>query len=297
MPNRAGRALTAFKEPQKIGVLLPSVGNVFFDGIIDGINDAISEYEGLGIAVVIKNLKGFDVDSHLKAVDELVSLGCKALCLTTVNTQSMREKINECSQKGIHVILLNQEVESVERLCYVGSDYFKAGVTSAGLLSLITHDIELNILIVTGSKLMRGHNQRIYGFIDELRRLNKKFKIVSEVECNDSDIIAQQLTSQALQDFKEINCVYVTGAGVQGVGASLIAHGDKNIIAIAFDDIYTTKELVKAGIIKFVVCQQPKSQGYNAIKRAYQAISGVVDKTSGTDYFTDVLIKISSNID
>ena len=260
-------------------------------------NNANDEFSDLGVKVIMKNLQGYDLSEHLKAIDDLLKQGCKALCLATINTPEIREKLDYCSSQGIHVILVNTDVEGAHRLCYVGSDYLKAGKTCGGMLSLIAQNKSLNILIVTGSLLMLGHNQRISGFTQELNNLKVDYKIVETVECNDSDISSQQLTSKMLKEHPEINCVYVAGAGVQGVGAALIAHGDPNIIAVAFDDIYTTREMVKAGIIKFVVCQQPHRQGYHAIKRAYQALSGLIDKNSSTDFYTDTLIKISSNLD
>ena len=296
VPNRAGRALAAYKEPYKIGALLPSVGNAFFEGIVEGMNNANEEFSDLGVKVIMKTLQGYDLKEHLKAIDDLLNQGCKALCLATINTPEISEKIDYCTASGIHVILVNTDVEHAHRLCYVGSDYLKAGKTCAGMLSLIAKDDLLNILIVTGSKLMLGHNLRIKGLQGELSDLNVNYNIVEIVECNDSDILSQQLTSKMLQLHPEINCIYIAGAGVQGVGASLIAHGDPKIIAVAYDDIYATRELVKAGIIKFVVCQQPQRQGYHAIKRAYQALSGLIDKNNSTDFYTDTLIKISSNL-
>ena len=116
------------------------------------------------------------------------------------------------------------------------------------------------------------------------------------MESNDSDIQAQIETSKYLNEHQDINCVYVTGAGVQGVGAAIIAAGRDDIIGIAFDDIYTTVEMVRAGIFKFVVCQQPERQGYHAIRRAYQALSNSFSELKLDDFYTDTIIKIASNI-
>ena len=90
--------------------------------------------------------------------------------------------------------------------------------------------------------------------------------------------------------------MYIAGAAVQGVGAALIANGKKDIFAIGFDELYSTKQLVSAGIIKFVVCQQPTRQGYHAIKRAYQAVAGQLSE-SVPDFITDTIIKIKANLD
>ncbi len=297
VPNRAGRALAANKTHYKIGVLLPSVGNIFFDGVIEGIEKARDEFYDMGIDVVMRKVQGFVEDTHLSSIDALIREGCQALCLTTVNTPALRDKINALAAAGIKTVLVNTDVEESRRICYVGSDYYHAGKTCAGMLALIAPKRRLKILIVTGSLNMFGHNLRIRGFEDQLAAQKIDFTEVAVVESNDSDITAQQLTTEYLNKDPEINCVYVTGAGVQGVGAALIAHGREDIIAIAYDDIYSTKELVKAGIVKFVLCQQPQRQGYHAIKRAYQALNGIIGEDTVGDFITDNLIKIGANID
>lgn len=296
VPNRAGRALSGVKDRYKIGILLPSVGNAFFEGVIEGIDAAIREYEELGVDVIVKKVQGYNEQVHLAAIDELKKLNCAALCVATMDTKAVADKLNECQNLGIKIILLNSDVTEVKKICYVGSDYLKAGKTCAGLLALIAKQSPLNILVVTGSNYMCGHRQRIEGFKNELSSLKVDFNICAQIESNDSDIIAQIETSKYLNDHQNINCVYVTGAGVQGVGAAIIATNRQDIIGIAFDDIYTTVEMVRAGIFKFVVCQQPDRQGYHAVKRAYQLLSGTVNEQMMTDFYTDTIIKIASNI-
>lgn len=296
VPNRAGRELSGFKLSYKIGVLLPSIGNVFFDGVTNGIEEAIREYEELGVEVVFKKVQGYKEEVHLESIDELVSKGCSALCLATMQTEAIAKKIKECQSSGIKVILVNSDIEGSGRICYVGSDYLKAGKTCAGLLSLMKQKEHINILIITGSEKMRGHQQRISGFKNELDRLECNYSIVDTIESDDSDIKAQILVQKYLKEHPEINCVYVTGAAVQGVGSAIIASGRKDIFGIAFDDIYTTVELVRAGIFKFVICQEPFVQGYLSIKRAYLLLSGSNLNRTATDYFTETIIKIASNI-
>ena len=69
VPNRAGRALAAYKTPIKIGALMPSVGNAFYQEIIQGINEAQNEFADLGLEVVLKEVEGFDEQVHLEAID------------------------------------------------------------------------------------------------------------------------------------------------------------------------------------------------------------------------------------
>ena len=59
IPNRAGKALAAYKTPIKIGVMLPSIGNPFFDKVIEGVFQARDEFADLGVDVVLKEIEGF----------------------------------------------------------------------------------------------------------------------------------------------------------------------------------------------------------------------------------------------
>lgn len=294
VPNRAGRALAAYKTPIKIGVMLPSIGNPFFDGVIDGVFQAWDEFADLGVEVVLKEVEGFDLNTHLNAIDDLLFKGCKALCISTLNIDALRKKISDLYAKHFPVILLNTNVEKADCLCYVGSDYLTAGATCGGMLAMCAKE-PLKVLIVTGSKMILGHNQRIDGFKSELDRQQAEYQIIDTVECYDSDIKATRVTLDALDKNEQINCIYVTGAGVQGVGAAILARPKRKIFAIAFDEIYTTKELVKQGIIRFVVCQQPERQGYHAVKRAYMAITNQIPEHVD-DFITDTIIKIEANL-
>lgn len=294
IPNRAGKALAAYKTPIKIGVMLPSIGNPFFDGVIEGVFQARDEFADLGVEVVLKEIEGFDSNTHLKAIDELLAKGCKALCLSTLNIEPVREKISDLNFHHLPVVLLNTNVENVHCLCYVGSDYLAAGATCGGMLAMCAKD-PLKILIVTGSKMILGHNQRIDGFKQELDRQHAEYRIVDIVECNDSDIKATRVTLDALDEYEDVNCIYIAGAGIQGVGAAILARPQRKIFAIAFDEVYSTKELVKQGIIKFIVCQQPERQGYHAIKRAYLALTHQIPEQVD-DFITETIIKIQANL-
>lgn len=295
VPNRAGRALSAQKNLNIIGLLLPSINSPFFDDIKRGVEDASNEFQDLGLEVILKEVEGWDIEEHLRNINELVDKGCKALALCTLDEPPIRSKIDEISQSGIPVLLLNNSVQNCEHICFVGPDYVRSGEVAAALLDKCRSNQELNILVVVGLKSHQGHACRVRGFEEELKRRNSRYKIVDIIEGMDNDITTQQITMEALRKHPEINCIYMaSGSGVSGLGAAIIADSSCRRFVIACDEIYTTRELVKSEIIDFVICQEPQTQGYQAIKLLHEYLSKP-RIARPNDYIVNNIIKLKNH--
>ncbi len=294
-PNRAGKALAARKKPIKIGYLLPSVNNPFFDDIIKGVLASEKELSDYGFSVEIVKEKGYDVEKHLEGIQELLDKKVDALCLTTVDVPAIIERIDRLVATGIPVATVNSDVRAASRLFYVGSNYIEGGRTAAGMLSLMLKE-EGKVLIVTGSLKMQGHNQRITGFCKEIRENKYKISIADIVESQDDDETAYHLTKESLQRFPDINSVYITAAGVAGVCKAVEELGlEKKLYLISFDDIPATRRAIMNGTINATICQEPFLQGSQAMKLMFNYfIEGVSPKNKLI--YTHNVIKIRQNI-
>ena len=149
---------------------------------------------------------------------------------------------------------------------------------------------------MTGSKRVRGHNERVAGFLERLREAGAPFSVTAELECEDDDAAARRLTLEALREHPETSCVYVAGAGVGGVGQAVREAGLLGSVPIlAFDDIPATRSLVRAGGVPATVCQQPYEQGYRAVKLMFQVLAN--QSVPPARWIARPVIKIRENID
>ena len=230
------------------------------------------------------------------ALEELENSGCKAFVLCSVDSEEIRAKIAELSDKGYPVVLLNNDLPGTKRLCFVGPDYLKSGRVAAAMVDKCHPGIPLKILVVVGYKSHLGHKTRLDGFISELKSRRQDYEIVDVIEGNDQDIITQQVTMKAFMKHPEVNVVYMaTGSGVSGLGAAIIADSEHKRFILACDEIYTTKELVKNDIIDFVICQSPVVQGYQVIKKLHDYLNKIGNLPE--DYIVDTVIKVKSHFD
>lgn len=268
--NIAGRALTVKRDEPVIGAVLCSEGNSFFDDIIQGFHNAISELVDYGITLSIRTMRGHNVDKQLELIDE-ISDHITALVIQPINDPRIAAKIRELRDQGIPTITVNNDIENSSRCCYVGSDYAAGGATAAGLMRLITGG-EANLAIVTGVDSLMGHVQRLEGFVSHLRTICPNIKFVDCESGHDNPEHSYEATKRMLQRHPEIDTLFIVAAGSYGMCRAVIDLGREDIRIIAYDDVPSTQEMMRRGLIKAVVCQQPLEQGYRAIRIAFDMI-------------------------
>lgn len=294
-PNRAGKILAARKQPIKIGCFFPGVGNAFFDDVVKGFKKAEDEFRDFSVSIELSSVKGYDGGTHIQAIRELVDKGCAALCVSTVDVPEIREYVDELSRGGIPVVAVNTDISDSRRLCYVGCDYFGCGKTAAGLIAL-TFSKQLELLIVTGSLKVKGHNDRMRGLLRTLREKKIPCKLADVIESQDSDSYAYEVTMQALKEYPGINCVYIAAGGVAGVCRAVVELGLQNNIRVAaYDEIEATRQLVRDGVIDFTIGQEPEEQGYRAIEIIFNYFMSN-RRAVPNNFITGTVIKIKENI-
>lgn len=268
-PNIAGKALAVRKKNLTIGVILISEGNAFFDDVLRGIAKAEEEIENYGVNVMIRTMKGYDVELQQKIMDELKEKS-NLLILNPINSPLIAEKINQLTKDGIDVITINTDIENSNRICHVGNDYVKSGRTACGMMGLLKNG-KAKIGILNGSNKILGHNQRVEGFKEVAARKYPKFDIIDMVETNDDDIQGFEVCKKMLSNHPEIDALYIVAAGAYGICRAVISMGlEEKLTIISFDDTPPIREMMQKGLIKATICQQPYTQGYKAINLAFQ---------------------------
>ena len=294
-PNLAGKVLARRKQPLRIGCLLPSIGNPFFDDVIAGFRQAERELSDFGVILDIIQIKSFDLDVHLKELKHLEAKHYDGVCVTTLDVQPVIKAIDRIAESGTTVVTVNTDIDSSHRLFYVGPDYYLEGKTASGLLQLCGKT-QKRILIVTGSFNMKGHQERIKGFIEGLQEHGADYVVVDTVESLDDDTIGYERTRSCLEQYKDINSMYLTAAGVQGACQAVKDLGIQDRLrTFSFDDVPVTRSLVKEGVITFTICQQPERQGYDAIQKLFTHLMNQQDPI--VDTITQTIIKIRENIE
>ncbi len=293
-PNKAGIVLAAQKKKLKLGVILFSVDNPFFEDVLKGVESKARELAGYNCSVIVKQVH-FNITEQLAAIDELEREDVNGIAMAPCNHICIKERINALYDKGIPVVTLNTDIEGSKRIAYVGSHYTHSGETAAGLMNLMTFG-NVNVGIVSGSSDILCHTERISGFKKAVSERYSHIHILETIENHDDDIESFEKTTALLKSHPDLNALFFAAAGVYGGCRAVISAGLTDKIRIlAFDQVSTTKELVQNGIIAATICQQPKIQGTKPLDILFAYLT-TGEYPSKEFYHVAIDIRIKENI-
>lgn len=293
--NIVGRALTVKKTSPVIGIILCSEGNPFFDDVIAGFHAAQEELIDYGASITLRTMCGHEVTQQLALIDELADR-ISALVIQPINSQRIASRLLALKEGGIPVVTVNTDIDPGSRCCYVGSNYESGGAVAAGMLALVTNG-KANLGIIEGVHTLLGHVLRQKGFEDHLRMVSPGITLIDRAPALDDPQQAYRATCSMLQVHPEIDAMFIVAAGVYDVCRAIVDCGrEQSIRVVAYDDVPSTREMMRRGLVRAVVCQQPFEQGYRAVRAAFDMLlSGQM--MENRMLITENQIKIAENID
>ncbi len=291
-PNKAGLALAVRKRKYKIGVILFSENNTFFDEVMDGVQKKALELEDYGVSTITKRVE-FEVEDQLIAMDALLEEGIHGLLIAPYNDDKIRQKIDEFVEKQIPVVTVNTDIEGSRRIAYVGSDFFQSGRVAAGIFGLLMQG-NTELAIITGSSNILCHSERIRGFKEALEQNYPHIQIAEIRENHDDEFESYAITKQILESYPKMDALFFTAAGVWG-GCKAVIESRRKVKVVTFDEVATTLQMLKDGVISVTIGQQPFRQGFKALDVLFEHLtSGKIPETSSC--IIDLTMKIRENI-
>jgi simple sugar transport system substrate-binding protein len=229
----------------------------FFDPVKQGMADAAKQ---MNVRCQFIGTEGVDVKAQAEMVRKAVADGYDGIALNIIDATAFDVVVAEAMRKGVPVVAFNVDDPDCARLAAVCQDFTKAGRV------LATRALEF---IPAGSKvLITQHDEGISALDDRLKGIQQVLKekgISWKVVCSTNEpkkaveVIAKEL--KANPDIK-----FVLGTGqtdTESAGRAIERDfADKEHASAGFDLSPEILRLVKAGVIRATVDQQPYIQGY-----------------------------------
>ena len=269
-PNKVARLLSLKSKMINIGVICQSNPAFFWNNVKAGIKAAEAELADFGMQLILKELKNYrEVNELLEKIDELTVEKIDGLVIVPVNSDRLRKKINELSQKSIAVATLNDDITDSSRLFYVGPQMRQSGRIAG---ELIAKFLRLKGRVVTLNPSIQSleYEERLRGFKEILREEYKGINLIAEYTFNYDALgeNGQNVIKSILENTGEFDAIYdVDGVSLYDIGC-IVKNSKKlrNAIVVGHEVSENVKRLMEDGIIHACISQDPFSQGYYVIK-------------------------------
>ncbi|NDL68565.1 LacI family DNA-binding transcriptional regulator [Anaerotalea alkaliphila] len=265
-PNTVARALAFNKNTKKLGVLLPDQQGYFSTEVNRGIRKIIEESKDLGIKVLTAVCDPNNPGDYVKKMDEMIGAGVAGLAISAQNSPILVEKINELDALGIPVVTINSDIPGSRRKCFVGQDTFQSGRVAAEIIYKHLRDGG-RILVVAGIPEFNAHVNRVRGFEEYMsdRGVDKNcWEVIYTYEKYE---LTYGKISEMLGADKEIRYIYMAIGGIVACGEAVKGMGMQGqTFIVSHDTTPSTIELLKEGLVDFVIEQDMFMQGYRSIQ-------------------------------
>lgn len=245
-------------------------GHPFTELMIENGEKAANKY---GFHYTAKFMKRFERDEQIQIIEELKQEGLDYLILIPADQDKLSPVIDELFDEGIKTICVDVDVPESERISFIGTDNYEAGVNMGNLIA----------------KQLGGKGKVILSIMNtEQENLQERMKGIYDVleKYPDIEIVGEQSGfidhNERLMDFEKV--VKQAGdfdlaAGVDsdfGTVVSLYAgkHDISGKTFIGFDDNPANLEAIRLGHLDAVVAQRQRLFAERAVKKVFDLEAG-----------------------
>jgi rhamnose transport system substrate-binding protein len=267
----------------KIGLVVKSLGNGFFEAANKGAQEAAKELGG--VQVIYTGPTTTTAEGQIEVINSLIAQGVDAIAISANDPDAVIPALKKAKQRGIKVISFDSGVnkdgrilqlnpssnELIGKMCLkLAADHLDGGKGNFAILSATTTSTNQNIWIGEMKKQLKdfpGLNlvTTVYG--DDLS--DKSYREAQGLLTSHPEVkvivapttVGVLAASQAVKDAGKIGQVYVTGLGLPSEMAGAI----------------------KSGATKEFAIWNPIDLGYSATQIAYRLVKGETDGKPGSE--------------
>lgn len=272
-PDPAAARL-ARKRRASLVFVLPSGTNTFV-GLLDKQVQAVAPWLAEQRASAeVQTVDVFSADALARHLGTLHGR-FDAVVVMALDDPRVRAAIDDLAAHGTVVITLVSDVPGSKRSHFVGIDNVAAGRTAATLLGRFVGARAGRIGTVMGSRALRDHAERLFGFEQVMAAEHPQLKLLPPIEGHDLSRRTEPLVAQLLEREPELAGLYSIGAGNRGILAALEASGRASqIVWICHELTPHTRRALLDGVADAVINQDAGHEVRSACRLALAALSG-----------------------
>ena len=236
------------------------------------------------------------IDKAEQALEELSQEQIDGLAIMPVQSERIREKLNDMTeQNDLPIITFNSDIVGTNRVCYVGLDNKRSGMTAAGLMGMLTRGTG-KVLVITGFFTNSVNNLRVDGFIQELKMSYPEIELLGVQSSFDEMSEVEKIVENTIEIAPDLAGIFVVSGGQAGVCKAMQnLNMETRPYVIGYDVTPTNIKALKEGTYDFLIDQEGFEQGYRPPHMLYNMIRKG-EKIEKEYAYTDISIKTKYNL-
>ena len=290
-PNMAARML-ANRKAYKIAVIFHHYAKEFWDEVEVGIDKAYMEYMQMGVTVDKFILPDIDIKKQEEFIYKAIEEDYDGLALVPYNSPEINTAIRKALDKGIKVIVFNND-ENCERLCYVGQNVYKSGRTAGLLMSMVAPPNSNYFVVLAAYESMKALSRRFEGFEEVIKEKRPDLNQIGVCNCTKNEQ-AYEITTDLLKK-QQVDVIYVTSSILSEVARAVYdAKLSDKVILIGHDLPKAYDNYLLNGTVNISVNQEAEKQGYVIIDKLCKHL--LLNQDTFEDYYTNIEIVVAENM-
>ena len=274
--------------------VIPKVDNAIFDKVKQSAFEAAKE---LGIVVTWEAPTSIDGVKQKELIENLILYKVDGILISCNDAKLLQDPINKAIKAGIKVGTFDSDAPNSERIFYIGTDNYKAGVVCAETMQSLFAKVNKKpdqVIVLSGGINADNMAERLRGFHTVCGDSN----ICEVLNSFEIPIYGKELLTNTLERNKNINAVQMIWSvpvlnGVDSIPA--LANFMKNGgISVFFDVSKPLLNYIKNNPNCATVKQDFEAMGRNGVTNLYNAILG---KPFEESILFEVKVIDQSNVD
>ncbi|TLS38412.1 sugar-binding protein [Pseudalkalibacillus caeni] len=268
----ATQAKESYSKPKYHLVLVPEeINNDYWRLVEKGARTAAEE---LGVTLEYAGPKQANLEEHINTIEMAAAAKVDGIMTQGLSEEQFTPLIDSVIKKGTPIITVDTDAPNSNRISYIGTDNYYAGLL-AGKALLADTDGEMKVAIVTGRFDATHQKLRVQGFKDAVKE-QERVKIVAIEASQITRIQAAEKTYKILKEHPDVNGFYGTSA-LDAIGISQVVESmgkNNDMYIIGFDVLPETVNLLRNRKIEATVVQKPYEMGYQAVETMVKILEG-----------------------
>lgn len=268
-------------EPLNIAAVAAEVGIPYFTTMQWGAMDAAKDYN---VDLYWTGPAEWDFSKQQTFIDGVISTNPDALMLVPTDNAALVAYVDQWMKEGIPVICTDLILAEHVDLVGYSSDPYSGGAEAAKQFYSQNGDGGVYLPVGTNPGAY-GANLRVQGFVETIKELDSKCKVLDTVYPGNDANKAAQLVAAALTGNPDMTGVFVaTSAPASGAASAIIEAGKSGVVKVAAFDADPQQVLdLKAGTYDVLIAQDPYQMGYDSIANLAKYCRGELTKDDFKD--------------